>query len=351
MDVLIEHVDKRLGGNHVLRDVTLTLPDRQLVALLGPSGSGKTTLLSIIAGLLAPDRGRVMLGDRPLTELSPRERGIGFVFQNYALFEHMSVAENIGFGLQVRRAPASIVRERVDELLALVQLEGLGARLPRELSGGQRQRVALARALAPKPSLLLLDEPFGALDAQVRTELRGWLRRLHHELPITSVFVTHDRDEALELADQVVVLHEGRVQQIGTPDDVLDRPTNAFVLGFLDDVVELAGRREGERGRFGPFAFALGEGERAGTRVRALIRRRDLVLAREGSEVERGHVASAEILEARRIGGQVRVELRVVELDEALIADVAIEDWRALRAGPGDRVHVVVREARVFAAA
>jgi sulfate transport system ATP-binding protein len=350
MDVSIEHVDKRLGGNHVLRDVTLTLPDRELVALLGPSGSGKTTLLSIIAGLLAPDRGRVMLGGRSLTELSARERGIGFVFQNYALFEHMSVAENIGFGLQVRHAPAAEIRKRVDELLALVQLEGLGARLPRELSGGQRQRVALARALAPKPELLLLDEPFGALDARVRTELRGWLRRLHHELPITSVFVTHDRDEALELADRVVVLHEGQVQQIGSPDEVLDQPANAFVLGFLDDVVELAGRCEGERGHFGPFAFAVPRRESAGARVRALIRRRDLVLAREAGG-ERGSTAPAEILEARRVGGQVRVELRVVGIDEALIADVAIEHWRALATGPGERVHLVVREARVFAAA
>ncbi|MFV8755875.1 sulfate/molybdate ABC transporter ATP-binding protein [Nannocystaceae bacterium ST9] len=349
MDVLIEHVDKRLGGNHVLRDVSLTLPDRQLVALLGPSGSGKTTLLSIIAGLLAPDRGEIVLGGRSLRDLSPRERGIGFVFQNYALFEHMTVGENIGFGLAVRKLERAAIRRRVDELLGLVQLEGLAARLPRELSGGQRQRVALARALAPEPSLLLLDEPFGALDARVRTELRAWLRRLHHELPITSVFVTHDRDEALELADQVVVLHEGRVQQIGTPDEVLDRPANAFVLGFLDDVVELAGRCEGERGRFGPFAFA--SSEPSGARVRAIIRRRDLELAREASGIERGNAAPAEILEARRVGGQVRVELRVIDLHEPLIADVAIAQWRALARGPGERVHLVVREARVFAAA
>jgi sulfate transport system ATP-binding protein len=349
MDVLIEHVDKHLGANHVLRDVSLTLPDRQLVALLGPSGSGKTTLLSIIAGLLEPDRGRVMLGGRELRQLPARERGIGFVFQNYALFEHMSVAENIGFGLQVRRVDKEKARRRVNELLSLVQLEGLGARLPRELSGGQRQRVALARALAPEPSLLLLDEPFGALDARVRTELRTWLRRLHHELPITSVFVTHDRDEALELADQVVVLHRGEVQQIGTPDDVLDRPANAFVLAFLDDVVELGGRYEGERGKFGPFAFS-GSGPTGG-RARALIRRSDLVLAHDGTGIERGNSASAEILDARRVGGRVRVELRVVELDEPLIADVAIEDWRTLGRSAGERVQVIVREARVFAAA
>ncbi len=346
MDVLIEHVDKWLGGQRVLTDIDLVLPDRELVALLGPSGSGKTTLLSIIAGLLPADRGRVCLDGRALAELPIRERGIGFVFQNYALFEHMSVADNIGFGLQVRKRASKQIAARVEELLALVQLEGLGARFPRELSGGQRQRVALARALAPGPRLLLLDEPFGALDARVRAELRAWLRRLHHELPITSVFVTHDRDEALELADRVVVLHEGRVQQVGTPDEVLDEPANAFVLRFLDEVDVLQGRFEGERGRFGPFAFE-GRGP-AGARAEALIRRRDLLLVRSADQAPAGSSAPAEIVEARRVGAQVRVELRVSGLDERLIADVEVDRWRALEAAPGERVHVVVRAAKVF---
>lgn len=348
MDVIIEGIDKQLGKQQVLRDINLTLPDGSLVALLGPSGSGKTTLLSIIAGLLAPDRGRVLLEGRSLAELSPRERGIGFVFQNYALFEHMSVADNVGFGLEVRRVAKPAIRRRVDELLALVQLEGLGARLPRELSGGQRQRVALARALAPEPRLLLLDEPFGALDARVRTELRAWLRRLHHELPITSVFVTHDRDEALELADRVAILHEGRVEQEGTPDELLDRPRSAFVLGFLDDVIELAGRQHDDRGRFGPFAFT--SEATSGVPLCALIRKRDLELARDDQGVPRGHAAAAELLDARRIGGQVRVELRVAELAQPLVMEVGLEAWRALGLAAGAQVQVVAHRAEVFAA-
>lgn len=236
----VRHVSKRLGATLVLDDVSLGVPRGELVALLGPSGSGKTTLLRVLAGLEAPDRGEVRFFGTDATARHARERGVGFVFQHYALFRHLTVFENVAFGLRVRpratRLAERALRERVRELLALVQLLPLADRRPSELSGGQRQRVALARALAVEPQVLLLDEPFGALDARVRRELRRWLRRLHEEIGITSVLVTHDQEEALEVADRVVVLHAGRVEQEGTPDDVARRPRTAFVREFLDDV-------------------------------------------------------------------------------------------------------------------
>ncbi|MBV8762460.1 MAG: sulfate ABC transporter ATP-binding protein [Deltaproteobacteria bacterium] len=234
MQVEIEALSKAFGEYPALDAVTLTIPEGELVALLGPSGSGKTTLLRAIAGIEVPEAGRVKFGGIDVTEVPIQRRQIGFVFQDYALFEHMNVGDNIAFGLSVRRAPREEIAARVRELLALIQLDGLAGRMPRELSGGQRQRVALARALAPRPRLLLLDEPFGALDARVRRELRRWLRRLHDELHITSVFVTHDQDEAFAVADRVAVMNQGRVEQVGTPADVRGQPATAFVREFLD---------------------------------------------------------------------------------------------------------------------
>jgi sulfate transport system ATP-binding protein len=231
-------VSKRFGAFVALDQVTVEVASGELFALLGPSGSGKTTLLRIIAGLETADAGTVMLEGEDATDRNPRDRGVGFVFQHYALFRHMSVFENVAFGLRVRprhrRPPEDDIRRRVHELLNLVQLDYLADRRPTELSGGQRQRVALARALAVEPKVLLLDEPFGALDAKVRLELRRWLRRLHEDIHLTSVFVTHDQEEALELADRVAVLNHGVVVQQGTPEQVVERPANEFVADFLD---------------------------------------------------------------------------------------------------------------------
>ncbi len=237
MSLEIEQINKAFGAFQALNAVSLTAADGEFLALLGPSGSGKTTLLRILAGLDFPDMGSVRFKGEDLVAQNVRERGAGFVFQHYALFRHMSVAQNIGFGLRVRpkatRPAPKEIKRRVDELLALVQLENLGGRYPSQLSGGQRQRVALARALAIEPKLLLLDEPFGALDAKVRKELRRWLRRLHKDMGLTSVFVTHDQEEALDLADRVAIMNKGRIEQIGAPDDVYRAPANAFVYDFL----------------------------------------------------------------------------------------------------------------------
>ncbi|MET0152946.1 MAG: sulfate ABC transporter ATP-binding protein [Candidatus Binatia bacterium] len=246
MSIRIENVFKTFGDFTALDDVSLEVPDGDLLALLGPSGSGKTTLLRIIAGLEVADRGSVWLQGENITELSARERNVGFVFQHYALFRHMTVAENVGYGLRVRKTPRARIHSRVAELLKLVRLEGLESRYPGQLSGGQRQRVALARALAAEPRVLLLDEPFGALDAKVRQELRQWLRRLHEEIHVTSIFVTHDQEEAMELADRIVVMNQGRIEQIGSTDELYEHPSSPFVFDFLGDTnvlpAEIRGR-------------------------------------------------------------------------------------------------------------
>jgi len=242
MSIEVRHVTKRFGDFVALDDVSVSIPTGQLTALLGPSGGGKSTLLRIIAGLETADTGSVSIEGRDATHEPAQKRNVGFVFQHYAAFKHMSVAKNVAFGLEIRKTPKDEVRERVDELLRLVHLEQFADRKPSQLSGGQRQRMALARALAVRPSVLLLDEPFGALDAQVRKELRDWLRHLHDEVPVTTVFVTHDQEEALEVADEIVVVNEGRIEQVGTPDDLYDAPANPFVMGFLGPVTALGGR-------------------------------------------------------------------------------------------------------------
>src|SRR5689334_12214376 len=224
MGISVVEVSKRFNGFTALDQVSLAIPEGSLTALLGPSGSGKSTLLRVIAGLEQPDSGQVLLNDADVTETPARERGIGMVFQHYAAFKHMTVHDNVAFGLTIRRRPKAEIRQRVHELLGLVQLEGLAQRYPSQLSGGQRQRMALARALAVEPTVLLLDEPFGALDARVRTELRAWLRRLHEEVHVTTIIVTHDQEEAMEVAGQIAVLNEGRIEQVGSPRDLYDRP-------------------------------------------------------------------------------------------------------------------------------
>ena len=232
-------VTKRFNGFTALHDVSVTIPEGSLTALLGPSGSGKSTLLRVIAGLEEPDAGQVLIGSEDVTERPARARGVGMVFQHYAAFKHMTVYDNVAFGLTIRKRPRAEIGKRVHELLELVQLEGLAKRYPAQLSGGQRQRMALARALAVEPSVLLLDEPFGALDARVRKELRAWLRRLHDEVHVTTIIVTHDQEEAMEVAGQIVVLNDGRIEQVGSPRELYDSPANEFVMSFVGPVNRL----------------------------------------------------------------------------------------------------------------
>jgi sulfate transport system ATP-binding protein len=283
MGIQIKNVSKGFGNFVALDNVSLEVPDGDLLALLGPSGSGKTTLLRIIAGLEVADSGNVLFHDEDVTELSARDRNVGFVFQHYALFRHMTVAENVGYGLRVRKAPKAQIRERVDELLNLVRLEGLHARYPGQLSGGQRQRVALARALAAQPKVLLLDEPFGALDAKVRQELRQWMRKLHEEIHVTSIFVTHDQEEAMEVADRIVVMSNGRIEQIGSTDDLYERPASPFVFDFLGGTnvlpAEVRGRKVLLPGAVQPIAT---DSIHPGGRADVYVRPGDLRLAEPG---------------------------------------------------------------------
>ena len=236
MSIEVRNVSKRFGDFVALDDVSVSIPTGQLTALLGPSGGGKSTLLRIIAGLENADEGTIEIEGVEATHLPPQKRNVGFVFQHYAAFKHMNVAKNVAFGLEIRKRPKAEVQRRVDELLKLVHLQQFAHRLPAQLSGGQRQRMALARALAVEPTVLLLDEPFGALDAKVRKELRDWLRRLHDEVHVTTVFVTHDQEEALEVADKIVVINDGRIEQVGTPRDLYEQPSNEFVMGFVGEV-------------------------------------------------------------------------------------------------------------------
>ena len=242
MSIIVRDVSKNFGDFPALKDVSVDIPTGGLTALLGPSGGGKSTLLRVIAGLEKPDSGAVEIEGREATRLRPQERGVGFVFQHYAAFKHLSVRRNIAFGLEIRKRPKEEIRLRVDELLKLVHLEQFAHRYPSQLSGGQRQRMALARALAVEPNVLLLDEPFGALDAQVRKELRTWLRRLHDQVHVTTVFVTHDQEEAMEVADSIVVMADGEVKQVGTPDQLYDQPADDFVMSFLGPVTRLSGQ-------------------------------------------------------------------------------------------------------------
>jgi sulfate/thiosulfate transport system ATP-binding protein len=242
MSIVVESVSKQFGDFTALNDVSLSVRDGSLTALLGPSGGGKSTLLRVIAGLEQPDTGRVMIGGEDATPKPPQRRDVGFVFQHYAAFKHMTVAKNVAFGLTIRKRPKEETEARVHELLKLVHLDGFAHRYPSQLSGGQRQRMALARALAVQPKVLLLDEPFGALDATVRKELRAWLRRLHDEVHVTTVFVTHDQEEAMEVAEQIVVLNHGDIEQIGSPRDLYENPANEFVMRFIGPVSELSGQ-------------------------------------------------------------------------------------------------------------
>jgi sulfate transport system ATP-binding protein len=346
MSIQIKNVSKRFGSFAALDDVSLEVPDGTLLALLGPSGSGKTTLLRIIAGLEMADSGTVTREGEDITNQSARERKIGFVFQHYALFRHMTVAENIGYGLRVRKRPKQMIKERVDELLGLIRLEALGKRFPAQLSGGQRQRVALARALAAEPRVLLLDEPFGALDAKVRQELRVWLRKLHEEIHVTSVFVTHDQEEAFEVADQVVVMNHGRIEQVGTPAEVFERPANPFVMDFLGNVNVFHGRVErGKAVVSGAELAAADVPHPDGQDAAVYVRPHEVVIQHE----QTGKASlPATVLHVNPAGSRVKVELRATDSEQLINAELTSERFAELALRSGDVIYVSASRVRVF---
>jgi sulfate transport system ATP-binding protein len=346
MSITIEGVTKSFGTFVALNEVTLEVPSGALLALLGPSGSGKTTLLRIIAGLEVPDSGAVRYHDEDVTHAPVTERNVGFVFQHYALFRHMSVFENVAFGLRVRRVARARVRERVQELLRLVQLEGHERSLPAHLSGGQRQRVALARALAAEPKVLLLDEPFGALDARVRQELRQWLRRLHDELHVTSVFVTHDQEEAFEVADRVVIMNHGHVEQAGSPEEIFDHPANPFVMDFLGNVNVFHGSVQGGRARLGHLEVAYPDYPHAQSRAAiAFVRSHELEIVRTRNGRPSLEARVVHINPARPM---VKVRVFAEAFGVVLTVDVSWERYAELRLTVGDTVYVSPRQLRVF---
>ncbi len=319
MGIAVKNVNKTFGDFKALDDVSLDVPDGSLTALLGPSGSGKSTLLRLIAGLEEADSGTVLLNGDDVTHVSVQDRGIGFVFQHYAAFKHMTVRDNIAFGLTIRKTPKDQIRARVKELIRLVQLNGMAHRYPSQLSGGQRQRMALARALAAQPKLLLLDEPFGALDAKVRKELREWLRTLHHEVEVTTIFVTHDQEEAMDVAEQIVVMNQGRIEQVGPPKELYENPETEFVMGFVGEVNRLNG---------------------------ALIRPHDLDLSLSPSE----GAEEATVGRVSHLGFEVRVELSLANGEHAW-AQVTRKEDEALELEEGLKIYARPSRAKKFAGA
>ncbi|AGP31467.1 sulfate/molybdate ABC transporter ATP-binding protein [Corynebacterium terpenotabidum] len=326
MTISVNQIHKTYGEFHALDDVSLEIPEGSLTALLGPSGSGKSTLLRTIAGLEQPDTGSVIIDGRDVTRLSPQDRGIGFVFQHYAAFKHMTVRDNVAFGLTVRKRPAKEIDTRVDELLEIVGLAGYQTRYPGQLSGGQRQRMALARALAPNPGVLLLDEPFGALDAKVRDDLRTWLRHMHEEFTVTTVLVTHDQEEALDVADRIAVLSAGRIEQVGDPASLYDHPETPFVQAFLGHVTELDGQT------VRPHDIRLG---------------RTPDLAVPGNEVPATSVREAVVDRVAVLGFEVRVELKDAVSGAPFTAQITRGDANALgltEGSAGERLYARATE-------
>jgi sulfate transport system ATP-binding protein len=345
--IVVDGLNKNFGSFRAVSDVSFEAEEGKITAILGPSGSGKSTVLRMIAGLERPDTGAISLAGEEQTYASVQERKVGFVFQHYALFRHMTVRENVGFGLRVRKVTKPDASRRVDELLELVQLGPWSDRYPDQLSGGQRQRVALARALAPRPKVLLLDEPFGALDARVRQDLRRWLDELHHELGVTSLLVTHDQEEALELANEVVVMHQGRVEQVGAPDDVYNRPATPFVAGFVGAANVLSGSVEGRRVRIGdgwPGAASGIDHLPDGRRVHAYVRPHDIGVT---SAPRRSGACAATVDRITNLGFMSKVRLRLSD-EQNLTADVPNAELPPL--GEGDGTFVDLRDAKVFEA-
>jgi sulfate transport system ATP-binding protein len=319
MAIVARSVTKRFGEFVALDDASIEVPSGSLTALLGPSGSGKSTLLRVVAGLERPESGTVELDGVDVTRQAAQKRGVGFVFQHYAAFKHMTVRDNVAFGLKVRKRPRAEIRQRVDELLELVQIAGWADHYPAQLSGGQRQRMALARALAVEPKVLLLDEPFGALDARVRKDLRAWLRRLHDEMHVTTIFVTHDQEEAMEIADQIVLMNRGRIEQAGGPRELYEEPANEFVMGFVGPVNRLGD---------------------------SYVRPHDLELSSEPN----GNTTAGTIERVVHLGFEVRVEL-VLEDGRDVWAQVTRDEAERLELAPGGAVHVRPRRTKVFAPA
>lgn len=332
MGIRVQDVSKSFGSFQAVAQVSLEIKSGSLVALLGPSGSGKSTLLRLIAGLELPDTGRIWLTDKDATYASVQDRNIGFVFQHYALFKHMSVRKNIAFGLELRKAPRNRVKQRVEELLELVQLKGLGDRYPSQLSGGQRQRVALARALAVEPQVLLLDEPFGALDAKVRKDLRAWLRRLHDEVHVTTVFVTHDQEEAMEVADEIVVMNQGKVEQIGAPAEIYDHPASPFVMSFIGPVNVLPSTSHIFQGN----GFESSHPE-------MFLRPHDVLIETSPN----GTTVPARVSRLIHLGWEIQAELTLDD-GQVVTAHLSRERFDLLKLQPQQRVYVKPKEAKAF---
>lgn len=331
--ILIENISRKFGSFQAVDRINLEIETGSLTALLGPSGSGKSTLLRLIAGLETPDSGRIEIAGRDVTYKSVRSRGIGFVFQHYALFKHMTIRQNIAFGLELQKAPKAKVRAKVEQLLELVQLQGLGDRYPSQLSGGQRQRVALARTLAVEPQVLLLDEPFGALDAKVRKELRASLRHLHEQVNVTTIFVTHDQEEAMELADRIVVINKGRVEQVGTPAEIYDNPATPFVMSFVGPVNVLPSTS----GIFHRQSFKSPSSQ-------VFLRPHDVLIQRQPEETS----TPARIDRIVHLGWEVEVELSLKDGQE-VTAYITREDLDRLQLQPGQKVYIKPRKAKAFA--
>ncbi|MDB9309006.1 TOBE-like domain-containing protein [Aphanizomenon sp. CS-733/32] len=332
MGIVVENVSKQFGSFQAVEQINLEIQSGSLVALLGPSGSGKSTLLRLIAGLEIPDTGKIILTGKDATFQSVQERNIGFVFQHYALFKHLTVRKNIAFGLEIRKAPKKKIEGKVEQLLELVQLSGLGDRYPSQLSGGQRQRVALARALAVEPNVLLLDEPFGALDAKVRKDLRAWLRRLHDEVHVTTVFVTHDQEEAMEVADEIVVMNKGKVEQVGTPAEIYDHPASAFVMSFIGPVNVLPSSAK----IFQSSGFES-------TNPETFLRPQDIIIETVGN----GTTAQATVSRIIHLGWEIQVELTLDD-GQMMTAHLTRERFDELKLEPQAKVYVKPKDAKSF---
>ncbi|WEG17897.1 sulfate/molybdate ABC transporter ATP-binding protein [Alkalihalophilus pseudofirmus] len=349
MSIQIHNVSKSFGTFQALDTIDLTIQTGELVALLGPSGSGKTTLLRIIAGLEQSDKGEISFDGKEMTNVDPTSRQVGFVFQHYALFAHMNVEENISYGLRVRprklRPGKKEIHEKVSELLSLVKLEGLGKRYPSQLSGGQRQRVALARALAVQPRVLLLDEPFGALDAKVRKDLRRWLRRLHDEFHVTSVFVTHDQEEALDVSDRVVVMNNGKIEQVGTPNDVYEKPNSPFVFDFLGNVNRFTGRlKEGALEVGNSRILTPQYGGKNSSEATLYARPHQMEILKEKEE----HAIQAKISHIHAVGPIVFIELEQEGLNEIIEVEMMRERFDQLNLKAADTVYVRPKQVKLF---
>jgi sulfate/thiosulfate transport system ATP-binding protein len=342
MAIEVKSLSKSFGGQNVVSNVSFNVNEGELVGLLGPSGGGKSTILRMIAGLETPTSGDILLNGLSVKKTPPQNRGIGMVFQHYALFKHMTVAENIAFGLRVRKSSPRTIEKRVAELLELMGLGGLGQRYPQQLSGGQRQRVALARSLAPSPSLLLLDEPFGAIDAKIRRELRDWLRKLHNEMHMTSIFVTHDQEEAMEVADRILIINQGEIEQVGTPKEIYDHPQSEFVANFVGPVNILPAEvKEGVA--VAGVLEVTAPGYEEGDRVNLVVRPEDVIL-HNPSELEYGF---GEIKRLVFLGDMTKVEIEM-EDSQTLIAHLTRRNPRSEGLKPGDRVGIKVDMGRVF---